>query len=184
MKWRRFSCPSCVWETFQIQANRAADHQARLERELISALLADPAAARRLLPRLNLVADDFSQPDLKLMFLAVEVAGHRGKLTCLRLIRRALQAENLWDDSLPACSSALHWSNRSLCEIACSFPSSSLVPMLAGRLRKTIGHLRRARRHWRGMQKHLQQALAATAVACLIACPVVSFTSTFLGRIS
>src|SRR5262245_16122872 len=78
--------------------------RARLECELIGALLLNRRRGMQIIKQSGLHMSDFEQPDCRCIFLCVRATLDCDLIDTLILARKLLSLEGLWDNAIPAGS--------------------------------------------------------------------------------
>jgi hypothetical protein len=148
-------------------AAAVAAERARVETELVAAILSDPARGVALAEQNGIAAEVFEQEDLQTIFLAAVVKRLRGQLgngrrndqlAVMRLASLALCGGRMWDPAGPIALGPL-WNNESLVLLATREPSPASVPMRARRLIDVHRRCRDARDHLSYARQRLLGAL-------------------------
>ena len=97
--------------------------KAALERRVLGLLLARRRTARPIATAAGLRVGHFGQDDHRLIFAAWLVACEHDLplIELLKLARRALQSEGLWDEAAPAGSTGMRHSDATLAGLATPF---------------------------------------------------------------
>lgn len=119
------------------------------EVELVARVLAAPAFGTVVANEAGILPLHFDQPDCRLLYCAADVAREHGldKLETLKLARRALRADSLWDDSQVAANAltSMRHSDDTLARLAACRPwCPALVREAAGHLLGIIARQRLA----------------------------------------
>lgn len=109
-----------LWDAALEIAQRCVAH----ELAIVSSVLASPRHGLEAARKAGLTAGHFGQDDLRLILLAVSVAHQHGKATVLRIAKRSLIADGLWDENACAFERGRLWSDVSLASLACEYPSA------------------------------------------------------------
>lgn len=144
--------------------------RARLELDLVGAVVSDPAAGVPNAREAGVSAASFESEDLRLVFAAAEVlydnrlldgrpdatgqihGTDADRLRCYDLAKRAIRAEGWWNDNAIAASRGPDWSDASLSGLFDSFPAVAAVVcvrLYGSRLARLAGVGRDARDHLR-----------------------------------
>lgn len=126
------------------------------ETGVVHAALCDPASGVSCARDCGISAASFvAGYDLRLIYLACELAAPHGLGAVLSLAKRALRADHLWDDDAPAWQRGPHWSDASFDAFAvdfCSFPAPALQRLAirehAEALRYIVARQRDAEAHY------------------------------------
>lgn len=92
--------------------------RAELERAIIVALLRNRRQGMAAAQAAGITRDDFDQPDLRVIFVAVQHSRWLPLLETLRSAKRMLSYTHYWDDDVPRGSRGMHWSSATLAEAA------------------------------------------------------------------
>lgn len=146
------------WQPLAKLAMKFAHQREQCELELLESIYADPVRGICIAEGEGVTQFDFSQPDLKLIWLAADIARAHGKKVILRVARRALRAEGYYDPTQTASNFGnMRWSDVTLSHLATTwFFSSSLIRQRARRLVAVVARQRRAERLYREMIGTLQ----------------------------
>ncbi len=107
-----------LWDVAIEIAQRCVSH----ELALVGSVLADPPAGIAVVRKAKLTLYHVGQEDLRTILQACGIAD--GKYAVLRLARRALMADGLWDANACAFERGRHWSDASLESFAVEYPSA------------------------------------------------------------
>lgn len=125
-----------VNDDFGLAQARLAEQRHDAEREVVAAILADPATLLPVAKEAGLRVGDFWSRDVRLIFCACDVAAHLGKDAVLRLARKALRAEMLWDATSPAWYRGELHSDATLAALSGMYPSAA--PLARLRVRQLL----------------------------------------------
>ena len=98
----------------------AADawRRAILERAIVVGLLRCRRRGMAITEATGITADHFDQPDLRVIFVAVQHSRWMPLIETLKSAKRMLDYLHYWDEDVPRGASGMHWSSAALCEAA------------------------------------------------------------------
>lgn len=129
-------------------AGDIADQRAAAEIELVARVLANPRIGAAVVIEAGITAATFDQPDARLLFAAADVGreDRLEKIDVLKLARRALRAEDLWDPTQIAGNAltSMRHSDATLARLAtCRTFCPALVRQAADQLLSIIDQQKR-----------------------------------------
>ncbi len=132
-------CPA-LWDAAIDIAQRRLSH----ELALVSSVLAEPRRGIAAVRAVGLNSRHVAQDDLRVILFAAGVVVDDGRGDVLRLARRALISDGLWDANASSFERGRHWSDASLESFATEYPSAVEAKRHADALTAEVAKLDRA----------------------------------------
>jgi hypothetical protein len=120
------------------RAAAMAWRRAELERELIGYILRNRRRAIEWAKSAGVTADDFDQPDIRAIFIAIEHTTDRPVIETLRAAKFLLEHDGHFDTAAPRGSRGMHWSYATLAEEACGDPCPGLLGICFLKMKQAV----------------------------------------------